>query len=94
MDTLQKAPLTFSEFDRHQGQVPVSSVPAWSVNDPSLGSLEVSQDGLSALFTPAGALGTAIISASADGFSPSISLEITAPGAVGAKITLGDLIDG
>jgi hypothetical protein len=43
----------------------VEGVPAWGMSDPSLGSLAVAEDGLSAVFTP-GSVGTGQVNVSAD----------------------------
>lgn len=50
----QKLPLFLSILDAQGNQAKVDGKPAWSLTDEAMGKLEVNEDGMGALLTPAG----------------------------------------
>ncbi len=58
--------------------LPAGTIPAWSVDDTSMGAVVASDDGMSAVFTPAGKLGTANITASAGSIAGSLPVDVIA----------------
>jgi hypothetical protein len=62
----QRLPINVKFKDLGGNIAPVEGKPAWSVTDETLGKVEPADDGLSALFTPAGPVGTLQVQVSAD----------------------------
>lgn len=62
----QKLPISVAFKDKFQNDAKVDGAPQWAVDNGALGSLEVAEDGLSAVFTPAGPLGDCQVQCSAD----------------------------
>lgn len=62
----QSLPLSIGITDKAGNPAAVDGAPAWSLTDPSLGSLDVAGDGMSAAFTPAGKTGELKVQVSAD----------------------------
>lgn len=58
--------LMIAPVDKAGNPAKVDGVPAWSLTDPALGVLAVEADGMSAVFTPAGALGSLMVQVNAD----------------------------
>lgn len=84
----QKLPISISIQDSRGNPARVDGIPAWSVSNPDLASVEAAADGMSALITPIGPLGSfqAKIEADADlgsGITPLI-------GALDCEIVAGD----
>lgn len=66
MKVTQTLPLSIKPVDAFGNAAVVDGAPVWSLSDPALGALAVAADGLSAVFTPAGALGSLQVVVSAD----------------------------
>lgn len=62
----QSLPLSIAITDKFGNPAQVDGAPSWSLTDPSKGSLVASDDGMSAVFTPAGPLGDVMVQVSAD----------------------------
>lgn len=62
---MQKVPLSVEFLDAAGNPALVDGTPAWSSSDPCV-TLEAAADGLSAVATASGALGTAQVSVTAD----------------------------
>lgn len=62
----QKLPVSIEIKDKFGNPASVDGAPTWSLTDPSKGSLAASDDGMSAIFTPAGQVGEVMIQVSAD----------------------------
>lgn len=62
----QKLPVAIEIKDKFGNPATVDGAPVWSLTDPSKGELVASEDGMSAVFTPAGSVGEVTIQASAD----------------------------
>ena len=62
----QSLPVSIEIKDKFGNPAQVDGVPAWSLTDPSKGALAVGENGLSAVFTPAGPMGDVSIQVSAD----------------------------
>lgn len=62
----QSLPLMIQPVDKFGNPAQVDGVPAWSLTDPSKGSIAPSDDGMSATFTPSGPLGEVMVQVSAD----------------------------
>lgn len=58
--------LKIAPVDKFGNPAKVDGAPAWSLTDPALGALAVEADGLSAVFTPAGAIGALAVQVNAD----------------------------
>lgn len=59
-------PLSIAIKDLKNNDAKVDGVPAWSVTDPSLASLAVADDGMSAVLSPVGGLGAFKVQVHAD----------------------------
>ncbi len=59
-------PVSIKIADKYGNAAAVDGAPAWSVTDASLGSVVAAEDGLSAVFTPAGPVGALKLQVSAD----------------------------
>lgn len=77
-------------FKDRKGNVALPvGMPVWSVSPPdSVVAIQVSGDGMSAVFGPVG-VGTALIVAVADGISASGSIDV-----VGAAVATGEIVFG
>lgn len=62
----QKLPLTIVIKDVGGNLAPVDGVPVWSLTAPEMGVMEVAEDGMSAVLTPAGTLGAVVVQVNAD----------------------------
>lgn len=62
----QKLPLSVSFKDKFGNDAKVDGKPEWALTDPALGSLSVSEDGMSAELQPAGQMGSCKVQVSAD----------------------------
>lgn len=62
----QKVGLSIQPVDQYGNAARVDGVPAWSVSDPSIGTLTAAEDGLSAEFVTAGPVGLVQVSVQAD----------------------------
>jgi hypothetical protein len=62
----QKVPITAQPVDVADNPARVAGPPTWTLSDPSLGTLVVATDGLSAMFSPS-SLGAAQLRVEADG---------------------------
>lgn len=94
----QKLPMSIAAVDAKGNPAGAfDAVPAWSVVDAALGSLVVSDDGLSAEFTPAGALGTTKVQVAALASGKSIvgelEISVVASDAVSIQIQAGAPVD-
>lgn len=59
-------PISFAAKDAKGNPASVDGKPAWALTDDKLGSLAVADDGMSAVFSPAGPVGSLKVQASAD----------------------------
>ena len=62
----QKLPLSIAIADRFGNPAKVDGVPQWAVSDESVASLEVAEDGMSAMLVPVGPVGIVMVQAKAD----------------------------
>lgn len=62
----QRVPLTLVSLDARDQVTRLDSVPVWTVSDPAVGTVVAALDGLSAVFTAAGPLGTTQVRVTAD----------------------------
>lgn len=62
----QKLPLSIKPVDKFGNDAKVDGKPEWSLTDPALGDLAVSDDGMSCELTPKGPVGSCIVQVSAD----------------------------
>lgn len=62
----QKLPLFVAFTDAKGNVASVDGAPSWAVSDPSLATLEVGEDGLSAVVVPVGVLGSFKVQVKAD----------------------------
>jgi hypothetical protein len=62
----QSLPLSVKIMDKDGNVAKVDGLPSWALTDASLGSLEVSADGYSAMFKPSGVLGALKVQVKAD----------------------------
>lgn len=93
----QKVTLAIQPIDSHGHPARIDGLPEWGMSDTSLGMLDVSADGLSAVFTSGDALGLVQINVSADAdlgggvrtISGSIDIQVEAGEAVSLGITAG-----
>ena len=63
---IQKVELSISPTNAAGNPAPIDGAVSWSVSDPSIGGLTVSEDGLSAEFATTGKLGSCQVNVSAD----------------------------
>lgn len=62
----QKVSVAIQPVDRFGNVARVDGIPTWSLSDPGVGTLEVTPDGLVALFTTTGPLGVTQVQVQAD----------------------------
>lgn len=62
----QKLPLSIEIKDVKGNPAKVDGAPQWSLTSPDLGSLEVAADGMSAVLSPAGSIGSLVVQVNAD----------------------------
>lgn len=62
----QKVKLVLEIKDKGGNPALVDGAPLWSLTDPSLGDVVPAEDGLSAVLTPKGGLGSCVVQVSAD----------------------------
>ena len=90
----QKLPLSIEIKDKFGNAAAVDGAPVWSLTDPALGALTASEDGMSAEFVPAGAVGSARVQCQVDadlgeGVKPILGeLEITVLPAEAATVSI------
>lgn len=97
----QNLPLSIAPVDAKGNAAKVDGVPAWSVTDPSLATLAVADDGLSAVLSPVGPLGAFKVQVSADAdLGPDaksivgeLDVEIIGGDAVSIQLKAGDPVD-
>lgn len=66
LSVLQEVTADIQPVDARGNPAPVDGVPVWSVSDPAILSVRVSDNGLSAVITPTGGLGNAQVTVTAD----------------------------
>lgn len=94
---IQQVELSIAPVDAAGNPAPVDGVPTWDVSDPTLGTLTVATNGLSAMFVTSGKLGSGQINVSADAdmgegvktITGVQEIEITASEATSLGITAG-----
>lgn len=97
----QNLPLSIQIKDKFGNAAQVDGAPQWAVTDATLGAMEVSEDGMSATFKPAGLVGTLKIQVSADAdlgegvksILGELDVEILAGEAVSVEIAAGEPSD-
>lgn len=89
LDATQQVPLTAVFKDKAGNAATLSGVPTWASSDETIVTLTPAADGLSATAATVGALGTATVTASIDGVSASIDIEVDAGVAATAEIDAG-----
>lgn len=97
----QKLPMSINPVDKFGNAAKVDGAPVWSLTDPSLGSLAVADDGMSAELTPAGAAGSCEVQVNADAdlgegvktIVGSLPVELVAGDAVSVSIAAGSPVD-
>lgn len=62
----QKLPFSIAIKDKGGNPALVDGAPVWSLTDPSLGSFEVAADGMTALLSATGPLGSCMVQVLAD----------------------------
>lgn len=83
--------------DRKGNPAPIDGVPTWSVSDPTIISLDIAADGLSAVAIAAGPVGLCQVNVSADAdlgdgvetISGTVDFQVVAAKAVGLAIPVG-----
>ena len=94
---MQKDLLSIQPRDAAENPAPVDGVPTWTVSDETILSLAVAPDGLSAVVTAVGPLGTAQVTVSADAdmgegittISGVIDIQVVASQAVSLSVVAG-----
>lgn len=94
---VQKVVLSIRPVDAAGNPAPVDGVPTWSVSDPTLLSVSPAGDGMSAVVTANGPLGSAQVSVSADAdmgagvvlISGTLDVTVSASQAVSLSISSG-----
>ncbi len=94
-------PLAIKPVDAKGNAAPIDGVPAWSVTDESLATLEVAADGLSAVLKPVGPLGVFKVQCHADAdLGPDakdilgeLDMEIIGGEAVSLQLSAGEPVD-
>ncbi len=66
MKVSQRLPVSVEFKDKFGNAAKVDGKPAWALTDASFGTVEAADDGLSAVFTPAGKAGEALLQVNAD----------------------------
>jgi len=61
-----KLPLSLKLIDKFGNDARVDGLPLWALTNPAMGVLAVATDGMSAVLTPAGVLGSFAVQVSAD----------------------------
>lgn len=93
----QKVGLSIQPLDQYGNAARIDGVPEWNTSDATVGTLAVADDGLSAVFTTAGPLGTTQINVSADAdlgtgvrtISATLDIQVEAAEAVSLSIKAG-----
>jgi hypothetical protein len=97
LQDIQKVTLSITPVDAAGNPAKVDGAPVWESTDTTVVSLEVATDGLSAVATAVGPLGTAQVSVTADadlgqGITPligTLDIEVVASAAVSLNVTAG-----
>ena len=93
----QKVTLSITPVDAKGNPAPVDGIPEWSSSDASVIVVEPSSDGMSAVATAAGPLGTAQVNVTADAdlgagvtsITGTLDIQVTGSEAVAISITAG-----
>ncbi len=88
MTDMQKVSLTVEFKDAAGNPASVDGVPVWASSDPSV-TVVAATDGLSAVATAAGPLGTAQISVTLGSLTGTLDIQIVASAAVSVAIVAG-----
>lgn len=87
----QKVSISIKPVDRFGNAARVDGIPAWAVSDESLGSLEITADGNTAILSSIGKVGSITVGVSADvDLSPEVR---TLDGSVTIDIEPGEAVD-
>lgn len=86
---VQECPLTVAPVDAKGNPAVLQGVPVWTSTDPTIISVEASQDGLSAVVAAVGKLGTAQVDINLDGVSGVLDVEVRGSDAVSLAINAG-----
>lgn len=87
---LQKFPLSIALTSAHGHPSKPIGVPAWDTSDASIATVTPAADGLSAVVSAVGALGTAVITVTVDGMTAADSVEVVAGPATAAALVAGE----
>jgi hypothetical protein len=91
-------PVSIAIKDKFGNNASVEGAPAWALTDSSLGNLAVADGGMSAVFTPAGQVGTLKVQVSADAdlgegvktILGELEIELLAGEAVSVEVSAGE----
>lgn len=88
----QKLPLSIAMTSAHGHPAKPIGVPAWDTSDASVAVVTPAADGLSAVVSAVGALGTAVITVTVDGLTATDSVEVVAGPAAAAALVAGEAV--
>lgn len=97
----QNLPLTIEVKDKFGNLAKVDGAPTWAVTDSTLATVEVAEDGMSAVLKPSGSVGTLKVQVSADAdlgegvksILGELDVELLAGEAVSVSISAGEAVD-
>jgi hypothetical protein len=92
---IQEVPLSVAPVDAAGNPGKIDGVPAWTASDPTVGTLQVAADGLTAKFVTTGKLGVCQVTVTANptgGTAPitgHLDIEVTGSEATSLTVTAG-----